>query len=182
LKAASEAFKLGGDEPGDLQRRLYQIGSQYCGHPDYCTWWSPQCVAASSERKVAAYLPFAHLPYPWNEGTDRAGHGTHCAGSVAGHSVEPTVGGGDINDYQGMAPDARLVLVDNTVPTADGPRIVSPPGNETYAFDWALSLGAKVHSASWGGYVSHHTPFIHSLRTHHTTQLFPPNHLCGRVN
>lgn len=32
-----------------------------------------------------------------------------------------------------------------------------PPGNNTYAFDWAYLMGAKVHSASWGGWsIEHH--------------------------
>jgi hypothetical protein len=51
-----------------------------------------------------------------------------------------------------MAPDAKLVLIDHTIPTAAGSQIVTPPGNQTFAFDWALSMGAKIHSASWGGY------------------------------
>lgn len=49
--------------------------------------------------------------------------------------------------FQGMAPGARLVLIDHTYGQGG---IMSPPGNSTFAFEWAYLVGAKVHSASWG--------------------------------
>jgi subtilisin family serine protease len=80
---------------------------------------------------------------------DADGHGTHCAGSIAGSSTEPTVGPGNINDFEGMAPEARLAVIDVADETG---AFYFPPGNDTFPMDWARMLGAKVHSCSWGSY------------------------------
>jgi hypothetical protein len=99
--------------------------------------------------QVAAYMAFA------GDARDMDGHGTHCAGTIAGSSAWPTVGPGDINDFEGMAPEARLVVVD--FDGGDGWKWpFGPPGNDTFAMDWARQLGAKVHSCSWGGHRSAH--------------------------
>lgn len=45
-----------------------------------------------------------HLPHPDMNPLDEAGHGTHVAGTVAGH-------GDGVNSYNGMAPDADLYAV-----------------------------------------------------------------------
>ena len=74
---------------------------------------------------------------------------THCAGSIAGSSAEPTVGAGDVNDFAGMAPEAKLAV---TGVADEMGYFRFPPGNDTFPMDWARLLGAKVHSASWGGY------------------------------
>ena len=83
----------------------------------------------------------------FSDARDMDGHGTHCAGSIAGSSAEPTVGPGNINDFEGMAPEARLLVVDFS--GASG-ALESPPGNDTFPMDWTRLLGAKIHSASWG--------------------------------
>lgn len=45
-----------------------------------------------------------HLPHPDQNPLDEAGHGSHVAGTIAGH-------GDGINTYDGMAPDAKLYAI-----------------------------------------------------------------------
>ena len=100
-----------------------------------CDFTSPECTAVSDGRKVAAYM--AH-----SDGVDADGHGTHCAGTIAGYSNVASTDDVDIDDFKGMAPGARIVAVDD---------INLDPGNPTMMFDFTYSMGARVHSASWGG-------------------------------
>jgi subtilisin family serine protease len=102
-----------------------------------CTFTSEACTTVSNDaRKVAAYLAY-------DDGVDGDNHGTHCAGSIVGYSNEPSTGEGEnMEDFKGMAPGARIVAVDGMNLDA---------GNPTMMFDFTYSMGAKVHSASWGG-------------------------------
>lgn len=79
---------------------------------EHCVWTSPECTQPSSDRKVAAYLPFVMGMDGVGDHRDADGHGTHCAGSVAGSANGAVPGAGEMNEYQGMAPGARLVLID----------------------------------------------------------------------
>ncbi len=69
------------------------------------------------------------------------GHGTHTSGSAVGAPVNG-------NQYEGMAPDAKIAFwdlgrggVDTIVPPADL--------NSDY-YPVSYSVGARVHSDSWG--------------------------------
>eukprot|EP00854_Cymbomonas_tetramitiformis_P028471 gene28471-35304_t len=107
----------------------------------YCEFTSPECTTVSEDRKVVGYMGFGNGTY-----RDEDGHGSHCAGSVAGFAA-PGSSSDTINAYQGMAPGAKLLVVDFTGPSS---AMMSPPGNTTFQFDWGRLMGARIHSASWG--------------------------------
>jgi hypothetical protein len=59
-----------------------------------------------AHRKIAHYFEFM-------DGTDRDGHGTHCAGTTAGSTDAAQPGVAALAKYQGMAPQARLAIWDH---------------------------------------------------------------------
>ncbi len=76
------------------------------------------------------------------------GHGSHVAGTLLGNDFT-----GANSAYNGMAYEARLVVQDigrdNTVDCNQG--YIYPPSSLTTAFTNAYSLGARIHTNSWGG-------------------------------
>ncbi len=116
---------------------------------DHCSFYDaveglPNEIANPDQRKVLAYLDLG------NEGNlDSQGHGTHVGGSIAGDDV----GYGTHNGFDGMAPQAKLVVQDGGYavdPFADLPFLPADYYNDLYqpAFD----LGARIHSNSWGAH------------------------------
>jgi len=77
------------------------------------------------------------------EVADGKGHGTHCAGSIAGATP-----GGSI--YDGVAPDAMLAVADLTPNNPIYNGIYPPEPFEDRVLGAALGAGAKLHSNSWG--------------------------------
>eukprot|EP00854_Cymbomonas_tetramitiformis_P026667 gene26667-32752_t len=123
----------------DYDNVITPYDSQYV---PYCEWSSPECTSLTDDRKVVAYLAFVNSTH-----RDDDGHGSHCAGSAVGAASPSADGAEGMNVYQGMAPAAKLIVVDNSGPSGS---IVDPPANLTWMFDWGMSLGARIHSASWG--------------------------------
>src|SRR5206468_5426806 len=81
---------------------------------------------------------------------DDFGHGTHCAGSIAGDN-DATPIAHDTAD--GMAPAAKLVIQDGGFMTdncADLPALGCPVVSLLPFFDQAYAQGARFHSNSWG--------------------------------
>jgi len=108
-----------------------------------CTFASSACKTLSAHRKVAAYWNFADT-----SDNLQIGHGTHVCGTVAGSTGDPVVG-----QYNGTAPEARLVFSDlnDQYLLGSAGSIVTPPNLETQYFPFAYQLGARIHSNSWGG-------------------------------
>ena len=91
-------------------------------------------------RKVVQYMAFADA----GEGED-GGHGTHVAGSVAGNSANPAE-----QDYDGMAPDAKVAFFD--IGVANQLFLNVPNQLERTMFPVAATAGAKIHTNSWGSF------------------------------
>ena len=53
-----------------------------------------------------------------------------------------------MDDYRGMAPDAKIAFVDLGDSSYDG--VIMPRDLATTYFPLAFSVGARVHSDSWG--------------------------------
>ncbi|MBN2209437.1 MAG: S8 family serine peptidase [Candidatus Coatesbacteria bacterium] len=89
----------------------------------------------------------AVIDYKGNAGRDYDGHGTHCAGIIAGNGAS---GARDSNGFEvglGVAPGAQIVTQNFLADWFDIP-IVDLLGD-------AYSAGARIHSNSWGdGYYS----------------------------
>ena len=83
------------------------------------------------------------IQYVYNIETDGldelGGHGTHCAGSIAGNCL----GDGNMN---GMAPEAKIAFFD--IGLNDGNLSISP--SLTAILQTAYNAGARIHSNSWG--------------------------------
>lgn len=71
---------------------------------------------------------------------DENGHGTHVAGSVLGNGARS---GGQ---YSGMAPEAELVFQ----AVGDASEYLYLPSNLGTVFSAVYSMGAKIHTNSWG--------------------------------
>jgi len=98
--------------------------------------------ADTGHRKIRAYWSF-------QDGTDQNGHGTHTAGTAVGRSTDATRAAGfDAADFDGAAPDARLVVIDAASGSSGG--LVLPSPYDTALLAYGLAAGAKVHSGSWG--------------------------------
>lgn len=74
-----------------------------------------------------------------------AGHGTHVAGTALG------AGAGEMREYSGGAPEARLVFIDLSPATSSNGFLEIPLDIGTTLLQWSYDCGARVHSASWGG-------------------------------
>jgi subtilisin family serine protease len=84
------------------------------------------------------------IQYVYNLDTDKlddeGGHGTHCAGSIAGNCL----GDGNMN---GMAPEAKLAFYDIGL---NGEDSLSISPSLTAILQTAFNAGARIHSNSWG--------------------------------
>lgn len=106
-----------------------------------CTMESAECTTPqSAQRKVRAYWAF-------NDDGDRAhGHGTHVCGTLAGRAGSP-VGSTRASQYGGLASAATIVFSDASDKHHGG---VFLPKDIVSPMRWAYSMGARVHSNSWG--------------------------------
>jgi hypothetical protein len=115
---------------------------------DYNSCWFRETGGAApgpSHRKVVSYVAYGGNPY---DGCD-IGHGTHVCGTLAGD--QSYVNAGNYN-YNGMAYAAKLALqdvgADDSWSCTTGQ--VNIPASLATAFTNAYTLGARVHSNSWG--------------------------------
>eukprot|EP00736_Rhodelphis_marinus_P008051 Rmarinus@m.28362 len=81
------------------------------------------------------------------DGEDAHGHGTHVGGSVAG-SVYDSASADGAENYEGAAPDARLVI-DDIGYGVEGTLVV-PDSIYEDLFPLSYAAGARIHSNSWG--------------------------------
>lgn len=76
---------------------------------------------------------------------DKSGHGTHCAGNILGKADCETC---PINKYRGMAPDAKLFVVDVSKVGEQGLSIAFNP--ITMAKNLSEKVDSHISSNSWG--------------------------------
>eukprot|EP00606_Chrysophyceae_sp_TOSAG23-5_P000799 GSChrysophyteH2.ASY1.ANO1.531.1 assembled CDS len=101
-----------------------------------------------TQRKVIQYVTFG------DNTDDGGGHGTHCAGTVAGESIIPY---GDFVKYNGVSSKAKLSFFDIGT-TANGEGSITLPGNlYTDLFAAQYGSGARIFSNSWGSPTSTYT-------------------------
>ncbi len=111
--------------------------------PDMCFFYDasqglPGATPNPNQRKILAYIGGGAYPSDW----DPHGHGTHTAGTIAGDNFA-TPGVRDAGD--GMAPAAKLVIQDY-----GDAYDVHPPDDEYAALNATFTIGARIHSNSWG--------------------------------
>jgi len=99
-----------------------------------------------TNRKVVMYVDFV------DSTDDIKGHGTHVAGTIAGHRWNGT----DESDgfANGVAPDANLAFYDLGETNKDG---LSLPRPAYTLLSSGKSAGARIHSASWGSNQDYYT-------------------------
>jgi len=78
---------------------------------------------------------------------DPMGHGTHVAGSVLGSGAAYQNG-----RFQGMAPEARLVM--QAMGDREGSSSIYPPSPLNLLFEQAYTNEARIHTDSWGSAVA----------------------------
>ena len=98
-----------------------------------------------NHRKIIQYRGYAD-----NKEGETTGHGTHVAGSVAGKTLinipgNPTAGQ---SGYDGSAPEAKVAFFDIGRPGQPGLSV--PQSLQTNFYPPARSVGAFIHSNSWG--------------------------------
>eukprot|EP00191_Tetraselmis_sp_GSL018_P024176 CAMPEP_0177623490 /NCGR_PEP_ID=MMETSP0419_2-20121207/28931_1 /TAXON_ID=582737 /ORGANISM="Tetraselmis sp., Strain GSL018" /LENGTH=1602 /DNA_ID=CAMNT_0019124047 /DNA_START=163 /DNA_END=4968 /DNA_ORIENTATION=- len=90
-------------------------------------------------RKIRYYRFFG-------DSMDGNGHGTHVATSILGNTMDD-----DWDDYNGMAPGAKLAFTDLGVTGSDSGGGIGVPGNlrrDYFPYGW--DAGARIFSESWG--------------------------------
>jgi hypothetical protein len=91
-------------------------------------------------RKVIQYIA-------WADGSPAIGmdHGTWCAASSVGKCIDA---GSAANDYNGVAPGAKMTMFDVDVAVTDN--FVNVPSLYDVCLPPAYGAGARIHSDSWG--------------------------------
>jgi subtilisin family serine protease len=107
-----------------------------------------QSVPADTlHRKVRAY--WSGVAGDHDDAGPGAGHGTHVAGTLAGRARQ-TAAGGPASEFNGVAPDARLAIVDLLARDDTSGYLSVPLDIGATLMRWSLDVGAPIHSASWG--------------------------------
>ncbi|KAG2392168.1 hypothetical protein C9374_012420 [Naegleria lovaniensis] len=97
---------------------------------------------------VSVYSGWTTYTSDGHDGVD--GHGTHVAGSVCGSIQNMTYDSSvnPINEYHGIAPNARLYFTD--LQKTGNPQLLIPSSYQTDIFKPAYDTGARIFSNSWG--------------------------------
>lgn len=85
-----------------------------------------------------------------NKSDDFTGHGTHVCGTIAGDQIPSFQNNTTIDQGDGIAPKAKLLIQDKEPLTVAG---ISASTLHNMLL-WAYSGGARIHSNSWGGTLS----------------------------
>jgi len=111
----------------------------------HCFFEDTEPVGAS-HRKIRSYEGYADTV------EEAGGHGTHVCGTIAGYSVG--------NPYVGVAHNARIAMYD--IHKA-GEQYLRVPDLRTTVFPAAYSVGARIHSNSWGSSESYYSSRMQQL-------------------
>jgi subtilisin family serine protease len=98
----------------------------------------------STRRKVVQYVS-----YSGSQGDSVRGHGSHVAGTVAGYCPLSNPAAPVANQWEGMAPDAKLAFFDIGKPGSNA--LYVPFDLCTDMFPASYKAGANLFSSSWGG-------------------------------
>lgn len=120
-----------------------------------CFFWDPDHSVGYDHAKVLGYRGFADYE-------DTSGHGTHVCGSIAGRAGN----GSGYEEYNGMAPGAKLAFTDLGLSYGDQRGLIAPQTMEEY-YEYAYGLGARVHSDSWGGLSTAYTRSAREVDEYH---------------
>ena len=106
-------------------------------------------VYNAEHRKIVFYSRSAATQY---DGNDASGHGTHCAGSIAGEDITSS---GLTSAYNGAAPKAKLYVLDLEDPNGN---MYADPDLSTTTRNMT-NFGSYLSSNSWG--VDSRNSFLH---------------------
>ncbi|GAB5367423.1 hypothetical protein AAMO2058_001228800 [Amorphochlora amoebiformis] len=124
----------GVDEESCFFSDVSEVANSFVGGP---------YIVDENKRKVVMYIAYE------DQDDCRDGHGSHCAGSIAGFSTTGDTQG------TGVAKDAKLAVMD----ISDSCRGLKLPNDLISGFLQPMhdNAGARIHSASWGSETSAYT-------------------------
>jgi subtilisin family serine protease len=105
----------------------------------------PLNTCDNTRTKVIGYFNRTVSGFPTLIGDHVNGHGTHVAGSICGKA--PSSASQRVKDYQGAAPDAKIVVMSGGIKESEAALII-PIGDDIFAPH--IPCQSFIHSNSWG--------------------------------